>query len=128
RASSEQQTQDACDPHAVNASLPAPQRSRAHMERAVTLVSLLRMEQAKRAANEAVAADPKNAAAWLLRARLALPEDPAAAEADVNAGLLLAPGDSNLLATRAYLLSAPQPEEAPPHAHSAAGIGGFERD
>jgi len=128
RASSAQQAQDACDPPPVDASLPAAQRSRAHMERAVTLVSLPRMEQARQAANEAVTADPKNAAALLLRARLALPDNLTAAAADVNAGLLLAPADPNLLATRAYLLAGSQPEEALRDANAAVSLDGRNAD
>jgi tetratricopeptide (TPR) repeat protein len=98
------QFRGACDPEPVDPSLPAAERSNAEVERALKLISIVRLEQAREALDAAARIDPKNVTALKLRARLALPQRPAAAEADVNAALLLAPGDSDLLATRAETL------------------------
>jgi Flp pilus assembly protein TadD len=62
------------------------------------------MDEARKAVNQALKADPTNTAALLLRARLAIDGPGDSAAADVNLGLMLAPSDPNLLATRAYLL------------------------
>jgi tetratricopeptide (TPR) repeat protein len=97
------QFQGACDPPPVDQNLPPEQRSQAEVQRALKLISLIRMDQAKSALDAAIAADPRNVAAYKLRARLAIPGSTAAAEQDVNAGLLLAPNDSDLLAMRASL-------------------------
>ncbi len=113
------QMQGACDPPAVDPSLPPAPQSDAHIERAIRLLSLLRMEQARSAIEQAVTTDPRNAAALLLRARFALPGNLTAAEADLNAGLLLSPADSNLLATRAYVLTHVQLPEALRDANAA---------
>jgi tetratricopeptide (TPR) repeat protein len=93
-----------CDPPPVDANLPADQRSQAEVERAFKLISLARMAEARKSVDAAIGADPRNVAAYKLRARLAIPDSFVSAEADVNAGLLLAPADSDLLATRALLL------------------------
>ncbi len=97
------QLQGQCDPPPVDPRLSAEQRSQAEVERALKLISLIRMDQAKKSLDAAIAANPRNAEAYKLRARMAIPGSPASAEADVNAGLLLAPSDSDLLATRAFL-------------------------
>jgi tetratricopeptide (TPR) repeat protein len=106
-------------PAGVDASLPPGRQSDAHLERAVKLLSFLRMEQARSAIDQAVAANPSNAAALLMRARFALGNDLAAAEPDLNAGLLLSPRNSNLLATRAYVLSHQDVPEALRNANAA---------
>jgi tetratricopeptide (TPR) repeat protein len=92
-----------CDPPPVDPKLAPQSRSAAEVQRALKLIALARMDQAKSALDAAIAADPNNVAAYKLRARWAIPASLAAAEADVNAGLLLAPNDSDLLATRALL-------------------------
>ena len=92
-----------CDPPPVDPKLDPHARSAAEVKRAIALIGLIRMDQAGEAINAAIAADPNNVAAYTLRARLAIPTSLGSAEADVNAGLLLAPHDSDLLATRAYL-------------------------
>lgn len=97
------QLQGQCDPPPIDPRLSAERRSQAEVERALELISLIRMDQAKKSLDAAIAADPRNAKAYKLRARMAIPGSPASAEADVNAGLLLAPSDSDLLATRAFL-------------------------
>jgi tetratricopeptide (TPR) repeat protein len=97
------QFQGKCDPPPVDPHLAPSRRSAAEVRRALTLIALARMDQAKSALDAAIAADPKNVAAYELRARLAIPTSLGSAAADVNAGLLLAPKDSDLLATRAYL-------------------------
>jgi tetratricopeptide (TPR) repeat protein len=94
----------ACDPAPVDPDLPAAERSQAHFERAIRLLSLVRMEQARQAVDAAIAADPNNVQARKLRARMNIPGNGDVALADINAGLLLAPTDSDLLATRAMLM------------------------
>ena len=97
------QLQGKCDPPPVDPKLAPQPRSAAEVQRALKLIALARMDQAKSALDAAIAADPNNVAAYKLRARLAIPASLGSAEADVNAGLLLAPNDSDLLATRALL-------------------------
>jgi tetratricopeptide (TPR) repeat protein len=97
------QLQGKCDPPPVDSTLAARPRSAAEVQRALKLIALARMDQAKSALDAAITADPNNVAAYKLRARLAIPASLGSAEADVNAGLLLAPNDSDLLATRALL-------------------------
>jgi tetratricopeptide (TPR) repeat protein len=98
------QMQGKCDPPPVDQSLSPAARSQAEVERALKLIALMRLVQAKQALDAAIALDPRNIAAYKLRARMAIPGSLASAEVDVNAGLLLAPSDSDLLATRALLL------------------------
>lgn len=97
------QLQGKCDPPPVEPSLAPEPRSAAEVQRALKLIAMARMDQAKSALDAAIAADPNNVAAYKLRARLAIPTSLDSAAADVNAGLLLAPNDSDLLATRAFL-------------------------
>jgi tetratricopeptide (TPR) repeat protein len=97
------QLQGQCDPPPADPKLAAQPRAAAEVQRALKLIALARMDQAKSALDAAIAADPNNVAAYKLRARLAIPASLGSAEADVNAGLLLAPNDSDLLATRALL-------------------------
>lgn len=92
-----------CDPPPVDPKLDPHARSAAEVQRAIALIGLIRMDQARDALDAAIAADPNNVAAYTLRARLAIPTSLGSAEADVNAGLMLAAHDSDLLATRAYL-------------------------
>jgi len=103
----------ACDPPPVEESLPAAKRSQAHYERAIRLLSLVRMEQARRAVDAAIASDPNNVLALKLRARMNIPGDGGAALADINAALILAPTDSDLLATRATLVCGRCDKNAP---------------
>jgi tetratricopeptide (TPR) repeat protein len=93
-----------CDPLPVDPNLPSKKRSQAEVDRALKLVALLRMDEAKKSLDAAIVADQRNVAAYKLRARLQIPDALDRAEADVNAGLLLEPSDSDLLATRALLL------------------------
>jgi tetratricopeptide (TPR) repeat protein len=95
--------QGACDPPPVDANLTAAEQSQAHVGRALKLIALARMPQARENLDAAVKADPRNISALKLRARVDGNQD---AEADVNAGLLLDPNDSDLLAMRAWLLNA----------------------
>jgi tetratricopeptide (TPR) repeat protein len=93
----------ACDPAPVDPTLPATRQSLAHVERALTLISLGRVEQARESLDAAVRADSRNVTALKLRARIAIPGN-GEAEHYVNAGLLLDPNDSDLLALRAMFL------------------------
>jgi len=97
------QLQGKCDPPPVDPKLGPHARSAAEVQRAYKLIALVRMKQAKDALDAAIVADPNNVTAYKLRARLAIPTALASAEVDVNAGLMLAPNDADLLATRAYL-------------------------
>jgi tetratricopeptide (TPR) repeat protein len=95
----------ACDPAPVDPTLEPHELVRAHIARARALVSLARMEEARKAADAAVQADPRNVEALAFRARVALSmlqSEPA--EHDLNAALLLDPRNPVLLATRAELL------------------------
>jgi len=96
--------QGACDPAPVDPGLPPARQSRAHVARALTLISFGRMPQARESVDAAVKLDPRNVSALKLRARFELPGDGATAEADVNAGLAIDPNDSDLLAMRALFL------------------------
>jgi tetratricopeptide (TPR) repeat protein len=97
------QMQGKCDPAPLDAKLDPHARSAAEVQRAIKLIALIRMDQARAALDAAIAAAPNNVAAYTLRARLAIPAALASATADADAGLLLAPHDSDLLATRTYL-------------------------
>jgi tetratricopeptide (TPR) repeat protein len=95
----------ACDPAPVDATLDPVARSGAHIERAKLLVAQTRMEEALRAANAAVADDPRSIAALTFRGRLELSlQHPDVAERDFNAALLLDPRNPVLLASRAETL------------------------
>jgi len=118
-ASYADQMQGACDPPPVDPALSPAEQSDAHIGRALKLLSYMRMDEARSAAERAVAANPNNAAAWLLRARFDFPGRLDAAEAALNAGLLLSPADPNLLATRAYVLMQNQLPEALRDANAA---------
>jgi tetratricopeptide (TPR) repeat protein len=100
------QFEGVCDPPDVNTALPATGQARAHVARALTLISLGRIPQARQSLDAAVKLDPRNLAAFKLRARSQIPGNATAAEADVNAGLALDPSDSDLLAMRALFLHA----------------------
>src|SRR5262249_36877495 len=78
---------------AVDQSLPPQQQSQAHVERALQLIALGRMTQAKASLDDAVRTDPRNLMAHKLRARSKIPGNLSEAEADINAGLLLDPDD-----------------------------------
>lgn len=97
-----EQLKGACNPAPVPDALPAAERAGAHLDRARKLIALLRLEDAYEAASEALKADPKNADALVLRARLSMSQMLADAMIrDLNAGLLAAPGNPFLLASRA---------------------------
>src|SRR5712671_166468 len=92
----------ACDPPPVDPKTPSDRLSQAHVDRALKLVSLGRVPQARAALDEAVRADARNITALKLRARI--PDRGNDAEADVNAGLAIDPLDADLMAMRAYIL------------------------
>ena len=92
----------ACDPPPVDPKTPSDRLSQAHVDRALKLVSLGRVPQARAALDEAVRADARNITALKLRARI--PDRGKDAEADVNAGLAIDPSDADFLAMRAYIL------------------------
>jgi tetratricopeptide (TPR) repeat protein len=114
------QFRGACDPAPVDANLPAAQQSQAHMTRARELLSLGRVPQSRDAVDAAIKLDPRNVAAFKLRARFEMPGGSATiAEANVNAGLALAPSDSDLLAMRALSLQDRDPAGAMREANQA---------
>src|SRR6476620_10419268 len=58
----------ACDPAPVDESLPAERKSQALVARAVALISLLRLPQARESLDAAIQADGRNVSAFKLRA------------------------------------------------------------
>jgi tetratricopeptide (TPR) repeat protein len=111
-----QQIEGACDPAPVADSLPAQDRAQAHLKHAVALVGFGRIDQAYDATDDALRADNRYADALVFRARLALArmmgDD---IVRDLNAGLLVAPDNPYLLATRAeYVLENGDPCSALP--------------
>lgn len=99
------QLRGACDPPPVDAKLlTVTEQVQAHIARAKTLMLMMRMPQARQAADRALALDPNDLAALTFRARLALMMmDNRTALRDVNAALKVAPSDADLLATRAEI-------------------------
>src|SRR5438552_2506351 len=65
-------TRGECDPPPVASTLVPERRSPARVERARRLIALLRTEQAVQELDAAVAEDPANSAARLLRGRLTI--------------------------------------------------------
>lgn len=105
RAPYEEWKQGACDPAPVEATLSGPPLARAHIERSVALLAQTRTEEALKAANAAVAADPRGVSSLTFRGRLLstlLKLD--AAERDFNAALMIEPTNAVLLASRAEVL------------------------
>jgi tetratricopeptide (TPR) repeat protein len=94
----------ACDPPEVSASLPAEKKIEARVERARTLISVLRTKQAIEELNAAVGEDPAATSALLLRGRLALPDRREDALKDISAVLRIEPSNPDALATRALML------------------------
>jgi tetratricopeptide (TPR) repeat protein len=68
------------------------------------LISVLRVEQAILELDAAIADDPSNSSALLLRGRLKIPGQLDEAIRDVERTLRIDPEDSNALATRAFIL------------------------
>jgi hypothetical protein len=62
-AGAAQQFRGACDPPAVDPSLPMAKQSAAHVERALKLIALGRFPQAREGLDAAVSADPRNVSA-----------------------------------------------------------------
>jgi tetratricopeptide (TPR) repeat protein len=94
----------ACDPALVDSSLPATERSEAHLARALKFLDLLRLAQARAELDEAIRASPTNAAALHMRGRLSLTNgNLTLTEADFNAALAMKPDDPDVLASRAYI-------------------------
>jgi len=93
-----------CDPPPVDATFSPERRFQARLERVRQLISLARIEQAIIELDAAVADDPANSAAILLRGRLKIGFKSAEAINDVELALRVNPADSNALATRAFLL------------------------
>jgi len=94
----------ACDPPPVASTLSPERRSQARVERARRLIALLRMQQAVLELDAAVAEDPTNSAARLLRGRLNVHDKIGEAVRDIDAALRIDPGNVDALATRAFLL------------------------
>src|SRR5712672_2387390 len=67
------QFRGACDPPAVDPSLPMAKQSATHVERALKLIALGRFPQARESLDAAVSADSRNVSALKLRARMAIP-------------------------------------------------------
>jgi len=95
----------ACDPAPVDPSITGSAAAYAHIRRGLSLIGFGRLEEARKAADAAVAADTKSVDALAFRARVLLSlmraED---AERDLNAGLLIAPSHPVLLGSRAEVL------------------------
>ena len=93
-----------CVPPPVDNNLPPSQQVMRHVERALTLLDLLRVAEAKAALDDALRLDPDNVQALTLRGRLALTEgSPDTARPDIERAFRLAPSNMNLLATLAAL-------------------------
>lgn len=93
-----------CDPPAIASTLPPGRRSQERVERARLLISVLRVDQAVNELDTAIAEDPLNGSALVLRARLKMPGRLDEAERDVNRALQIDPANSNALATRAFIV------------------------
>jgi tetratricopeptide (TPR) repeat protein len=111
-----------CDPPPVDSTLPSERRSQARVERALQLISVMRVEQAVHELDDAIAEDPLNRAALLLRARLRISGKLEDALRDVDRALQISPDDANALATRAYILSGLGKEGALPEATRALAL------
>jgi tetratricopeptide (TPR) repeat protein len=98
------QFQGACDPEPVDQSLAPERRAKARIERAIGLLSVARLQQAKEELDAAIRDNPGDVAALTLRARAELPGDVALMTRLLNAALALAPNDADVLATRAFIL------------------------
>jgi tetratricopeptide (TPR) repeat protein len=94
-----------CDSPPVDSTLPPERRSQERVERARRLISVIRVEQAVHELDEAIADDPLNRSALLLRGRLKIPGKLEEAIRDVDQALRIGPEDSDAWATRAYILS-----------------------
>lgn len=96
-----EQMRGACDPPQVSEQLAPAERVRAHMKRAIELISFMRLDAAYEEVGKAVAADPKDVEALVFRVRLARTKMAGdAVERDMNAALVAAPDNPFLLATR----------------------------
>ncbi|MEH2568571.1 tetratricopeptide (TPR) repeat protein [Bradyrhizobium sp. AZCC 2289] len=111
-----------CDPPPVNATSFPERRSQERIERAKQLISLIRLEQAILELDAAIADDPANTAALLLRGRLRIPGKSGEAMNDVELALRINPADSNALATRAYLFFDKDEQVALQHVNKALEI------
>lgn len=101
---------NACVPQPVDVTLPQGQQVRGHVARALTLIDLLRLEDARAALDDALRLDPDDLQALTLRGRLNLTNgDVGAARTDLERALSLAPGNADILATVAAVSP---PEEA----------------
>lgn len=97
-----EQMRGACDPPQVSEQLAPAERVRAHMKRAIELISFMRLDAAYEEVGKAVATDPKDVEALVFRVRLARTKMAGdAVERDMNAAFLVAPDNPFLLATRA---------------------------
>lgn len=95
-----------CDPPAVDSAMPLDQRGQARLERARQLIAIPRIAEAIKEMDLAVAEDPRNVAALILRARLKMPGDHDATSRDINAALQIDPDSADALANRALLTMA----------------------
>ncbi len=88
----------------VDKALPSGQQVMRHVERALALLDLLRVSDARAALDDALKIDPDDVRALTLRGRAALSDGrPDAARPDIEHAFRLAPGDTDLLATLAAL-------------------------
>lgn len=97
---------DPCNPPPVDPSLPAEEKAKAGVARAIALISRGKMRFAYPEVDQALKDDPKSIAALVLRARIAatVGAPNGAPEQVVDASLAVAPNDPDLLATKAFLL------------------------
>jgi tetratricopeptide (TPR) repeat protein len=93
-----------CDPPPVASTLPPERRSQERVERARQLISVMRVEQAVHELDDAIADDPLNSSALLLRGRLKIAGKSGEAIRDIDRTLQISPENSNALATRAFIL------------------------
>lgn len=93
-----------CDPPPVASTLPLDRRSQERVERARQLISVPRVEQAIYELDGAIADDPSNIPALLLRGRLRIPDKLDDALKDTNRILQIVSENSDALATRAFIL------------------------
>lgn len=94
---------DPCNPPPVDEKLSGEERATAGIKRAIAFISTGKMTDAAAALDKAVADDPKNVTALVLRVRVALAAANGSATKFANAAMLVAPNDPDLLATRAFI-------------------------
>jgi len=114
--------QGECDPPEVDTTLPVKQKAQARVERARGLIAVLRVKQAIKELDTAVAEEPEASSALLLRARLKFLDQPADALRDIESLIALNPSNPDALATRAFMLGGQQDDLALRDATKAVSV------